>query len=351
MNILKKVALIIVVLLLSAGYTLAQDERIVFPNGSITIKQAFDAIQSQSMYLIAIEQPDFDATKKIRFTRGQHSIQDAMTKLTEELNKSYSIQGRYIIITDRAAASIQLETSSSSPLYQFPSTAFLNADSLERKLREPRINFPVNAPPEPEFNNFGYYTDRQHAGIVSGTPAYKSSLPLIAVRINLLYGALALAPNLGGEIRMFPKSSMLVSGSYNGWNRDGLQDNNKKITHWIAEAEYRYWLCEVFNGHFIGAHGFYGRFNISGVSIPLLLESGSENYRYDGTAFGGGISYGFQVLLGKRWNLELNAGLGAAITTYDKSECFRCGDIIEKDVKKTIFAPTKLGVTLVYIIK
>ena len=206
-------------------------------------------------------------------------------------------------------------------------------------------------PPEPKFNEAGYFAERQSRERIAPMPAYSEHMPVVALRANLLYGAVGQAPNLGVELGFARKSSILVSGSYNGWNRDGLKNDNKKMTHWIAEAEYRFWSCEMFNGHFFGVHGFYARYNVSGLKLPLLLESGSEKYRYDGAAFGGGISYGYQLILGKSWNLEFNVGVGAGVATYDKAECFRCGDVFEKNAKKTFVAPTKLGISLVYIIK
>jgi len=214
-----------------------------------------------------------------------------------------------------------------------------------------RIEFPTKNLPEPELNIVAYYNERQNIEIISLLPAYSVNLPQIAIRTNLLYGAAALAPNLGFEFGLGRKTSLLVSGSYNGWNRDGLKNNNKKLTHWIAESEFRFFPCEVFNGHFFGLHGFFARYNVSGVKIPILLESGSENYRYDGTALGGGISYGYQLMLDKRWNLEFNAGIGVAIANYDKAKCYRCGDILENDIKQVFVAPTKLGISLVYIVK
>ena len=214
-----------------------------------------------------------------------------------------------------------------------------------------RIEFPAKNPPEPKFNDVAYYNERQNTERISQIPAYSENLPTLALRTNLLYGAGTQTPNLGVEFGLGKKSSVLVSGSYNGWNRNGLKNNNKKLTHWIAESEYRVWLCETFNGHFFGIHGFYARYNLSGVKIPILLENGSENYRYDGVAFGGGLSYGYQLMLGKKWNLEFNAGIGAGMATYDKAKCHRCGDILENNVKQVFVAPTKLGVSLVYIIK
>ena len=54
--------------------------------------------------------------------------------------------------------------------------------------------------------------------------------------------------NLGAEVRLAPKWTLDLSGNYNAWSFK----NDKKWKHWMAQPEARYWLCEAFNGHFLG---------------------------------------------------------------------------------------------------
>ena len=77
---------------------------------------------------------------------------------------------------------------------------------------------------------------------------------------------------------------------------------------------------------------------------------GMDKYRYEGSLYGGGISYGYQWVLGKRLNLEATIGLGYARIEYDKYEYQAGGDFIKKDTRN-YFGPTKAGLTLVYIIR
>lgn len=173
----------------------------------------------------------------------------------------------------------------------------------------------------------------------------------LAVKMNFLYGAAAQAPNLALEIGVGDRSTISVGGGFNAWKLEGEVTDNKKKAHWIVQPEYRYWFCERFNGHFIGGHAFYGMYNFSEQKIPMLLESGSKKNRYEGNAYGIGVSYGYQIILGKRFNLELTAGFGVARMKYDKYGCTMCADQVEKDVNRTYVGPTKLGVTLVWLIK
>lgn len=136
-------------------------------------------------------------------------------------------------------------------------------------------------------------------------------------------------------------------GGYNPWTLN--KDDNKKVKHWMVMPEFRYWLCERFNGHFFGIHTGFAEYNISGVRIPFQNKS-TQEHRYEGWATGIGISYGYTWILGKRWNLEANIGAGYIYTKYDKYECKTCGRF-KGNQKKHYFGPTKAGISLIYIIK
>lgn len=171
-----------------------------------------------------------------------------------------------------------------------------------------------------------------------------------ALKTNLLYGAYTYTPNLGLELGLGTRSTLELTGGYNPWNLDGSDGNNKKAVHWLAQVEYRYWFCRKFNGHFIGVHGLGSQYNISQHELPLLFGKGSKDYRYEGWAAGGGVSYGYQWILGNRWGLEVTAGVGYARLRYDKYECKRCGTKLGSEYRN-YWGPTKVGVSLIFIIK
>ena len=113
------------------------------------------------------------------------------------------------------------------------------------------------------------------------------------------------------------------------------------------KPELRYWLCEKFNGHFLGLHGHYAKYNVGGMSF---LSDNMERHRYQGHLWGGGISYGYQWLLGNRWSMEAVLGVGYARLDHSKYPCATCGTI-QKSEKKNYFGPTKAAVSIIYIIK
>lgn len=173
---------------------------------------------------------------------------------------------------------------------------------------------------------------------------------VVGIKTNLLYGATTFTPNLGAEVGLGRRITLELSGGYNPWNLNGTPDDNKKLVHWVGQAEFRYFLCERFNGHFFGVHGLYSMFNIGGHELPLLLGKGSKDYRYEGDAYGAGITYGYQFMLGRNWNLELSVGVGYMQLSYDQYDCPHCGDVKGRFTKSYV-GPTKAAVSLIYIIK
>ena len=68
------------------------------------------------------------------------------------------------------------------------------------------------------------------------------------------------------EFGLGEQTTLELTGGYNPWTLD--KEQNKKLKHWLVMPEFRYWLCERFNGHFFGIHTGYTFYNISGVRIP-----------------------------------------------------------------------------------
>ncbi len=173
----------------------------------------------------------------------------------------------------------------------------------------------------------------------------------IALKTNLLFGGLTLTPNLGAEVKLDHQSTLDFGAGYQAWNKDGQPGNNKKLVNLTGQVEYRYWLCEAFNGHFFGGHVVGSEYNISKHNLPLLFGQGSEQFRYEGWAAGVGFSYGYQFILSNRWSLELNVGVGYAYLNYDKYEHPRCGDLLEVGSTRHYFGPTKAGISIMFLIK
>ena len=190
------------------------------------------------------------------------------------------------------------------------------------------------------------FSDTPVAAFSAQTP------PAIGIKTNLIYwGSIVpqVTPNGGIEFGVSNKMTINFTGSYNPWNlnSDPDGDNNKKLVHFAIVPEIKYWLCERFNGSAVGVHGIYSKYNVAEYNIPLLFE---KEYRYEGTTFGGGVSYNYHYMAGKSFGIEFTFGVGFLMMQYDKYECPRCGAWDGK-YSKTYIGPTKIGINLIYLIK
>lgn len=169
----------------------------------------------------------------------------------------------------------------------------------------------------------------------------------VAVKSNLLYGAVGEAPNMGIETALSPRTTLLVWGGYNPFplGKNGRGSSNRKMKHWLAGTEFRYWLCERFNGQFLGTHLLGGKYNIGGTRL-----FGLDDRRVQGYAIGAGISYGYQWILSPRWNLEVSAGIGYMRLGYDKYTCALCGEKLATE-KKNYIGPTRAAISFIYLIR
>lgn len=170
----------------------------------------------------------------------------------------------------------------------------------------------------------------------------------IAVKSNLIHDAIATI-NAGVEIKVAPKWTVDVTGGFNAWKFA----DNKRWKHWVVQPEARYWFCDPFSGHFVGAHLLGGQYNIGGIDIPVNFLGTDfrklKDTRYQGWFGGLGVAYGYAWALSQHWNLEAEIGLGWTYTRYDRFRCAGCGKKIETNRPHNYVGPTKLAVNLVYV--
>jgi len=189
--------------------------------------------------------------------------------------------------------------------------------------------FSQEAPPEG-----GLYSRRD-----SSFSASKPKLTSVALKTNLI-SRLGLTPNGGVELACDSCFSLEISGSYNSLDLS----KERKWQHWMIQQEFRFWSKQSFSGDFFGIYGLTGKFNMSG--LPLR---GLKGNRVEGSAIGGGVSYGYSQRLSPQWSLEATLGLGYVHFVYDKYSSKSDED--PGSYEKKYFGPTKIGVSLVYIIR
>jgi hypothetical protein len=336
------------ILMLSAAHLSAQaPKQITLPRQSMTVSQLFREIERQTGYVVVVRSNKVDDGKTVALSGMSGSLDEILNHVFTDTNNSWQASGGYITIDAKEPAQPQPQlpiTIAEDELRQFAPEARRSTDSIViRKVEAGPFRF------EAGDKTFGA-PGRQIDGAIVSEPfstAERRQRSKFALKANLLYGLATLTPNLRTELGFGNHSTMELGAAYNGINLKGTPENNKKSVHGIALAEYRYWLCERFSGHFLGVHGFGGFYNVGGRNIPMLFK---KEFRYEGTAYGGGISYGYMLPLSTRWGVEFNVGVGVAQLRYDKYGCDKC-DELEGKYSKTYFGPTRAAVNLVFIIK
>ncbi|WP_455590456.1 DUF3575 domain-containing protein [Bacteroides sp.] len=162
----------------------------------------------------------------------------------------------------------------------------------------------------------------------------------VGIKTDLVSDAFQ-SPNLGAEFSLSNRFTLEASTRYNPFGQNSV---NKKM-HWFLRPEFRWWMKEAFDGHFFGLYASYGIYNVAGMKQPL----GPKDRRYEGDAYGVGLTYGYQWKLARRWRLETSLSAGYIRTSYDYYDCRICGERLGSDTKH-FFRPTRAAISIVYLI-
>ena len=170
----------------------------------------------------------------------------------------------------------------------------------------------------------------------------------VALKTNLLSDAF-LNPNLAAEVALAPRWTIDVSGQFNTWNLS----HDRKWKHWVVQPEIRYWFCDRFAGHFVGAHLLGGQYNVGGIDIPFSFLGTDfkklKDTRYQGWFGGLGVASGYAWAIAEHWNIEGEIGIGWTYTRFDRFRCSGCGKKIEENKPHNYFGVTKAAINLVYL--
>lgn len=192
----------------------------------------------------------------------------------------------------------------------------------------PKVEFPKHIPPIPVLEPINVKLPKDKK------PFY------LAIETNLLFDALAI-PNIGAEIGIY--KGLTVGGNYqNIWLRD------KAWTRWYRFEGFEAginWYINKENRPFKDHHiGIYGQM----VTWDFTIDG--RGYLAERWAYGGGISYGYVLPIGKRFNLDFEIGigyLGGNMHEYIPED----GHRVWQSYKPFHWiGPTKLGITLQWLI-
>jgi hypothetical protein len=184
----------------------------------------------------------------------------------------------------------------------------------------------------------------QHVGILLSlamlsTP-FLCQAQSIAIKNDALYDAL-LIPNLGMETKIGERTTLDIEGTYDPITFPG----RRKWKNWLVQPELRHWGCVPFFGMFVGINGMAGGFNVARVPVFNFDEK-----RIQGTFYGGGLTLGNHHIISPHWGLETKVNLDFVHISYSRYRCSKCG-YKEENVTTNYIGPTRVSVSLVYIIR
>lgn len=168
----------------------------------------------------------------------------------------------------------------------------------------------------------------------------KSSF-LLAIKNNIIYDA-ALVANLGVEIGFGKHFSVDIPVTFSPYTIS----SNYRMRTLSVQPDLRYYLKEGWRGHFFGIHGSFAYYN---VVTPFNTKTRYQDRDGKHPLYGGGISYGYSLPLGKdsRWGVEFTIGAGYAYLDYDCFYNVDNGAWFTKNTKH-YFGIDKAGITIYY---
>ncbi|MDP4201134.1 MAG: DUF3575 domain-containing protein [Bacteroidota bacterium] len=113
--------------------------------------------------------------------------------------------------------------------------------------------------------------------------------------------------------------------------------DNKRLQNFTLLPGVRYWLLESYVNTFAGVNAIGSKYHLT-----------FGNNRYEGQAYGMGLSVGHAWLLSPRWNLEIEGGFGYVWTDYVRYECEECGRK-RGELTRWMLVPNKVGFSIVYL--
>lgn len=147
--------------------------------------------------------------------------------------------------------------------------------------------------------------------------------------------------NLEAGVSLHQHFSVHAGAKYNPWSFKtrnlGLALYNKQTT---AYAGFRYWPWYVLSGWWVGAQAQYTDFEETGVWRHALDT---------GKALGGGVSFGYTLMLHENLNLEFGAGVWAGRrfehTLYCCPDCMK----VRESGPGNFVALNDISISLMYV--
>lgn len=165
--------------------------------------------------------------------------------------------------------------------------------------------------------------------------ALPGSAQRVAVKTNLLEWA-TITPNLGVEARLSRRLTLDVSMTANAIP---LKIHDYRLNNVLFQPALRYWFNRPMARHFVSLDFVGGMYNLQ-----------LDTRRYKGDVIGGGIGYGYALVLNRHWNVEFEAAVGIArLHGFDWRTSNKMPSV--PNMSKWALVPIRLGVNFAYVFK
>jgi len=170
-----------------------------------------------------------------------------------------------------------------------------------------------------------------------------------AIKTNLLHDA-TLSPNVAVEYAFAPQWSAEASLSVNSWRSWG----GSRLQHLLLQPEVKYWFCEKYNGFFVSGLVMGGMATLGNFWDFSQLNPKSPDLRNfllkDALALSVGVGGGYDFILNRHWNLEVEGAIGYMYARGDEyDDSVTPADLLLKGSEFDYIGPVKLAVSIVYL--
>ncbi len=164
----------------------------------------------------------------------------------------------------------------------------------------------------------------------------------VSVATNLLDWADLATINAEVSVAVGRHVSLEAEGQYNNW-RFGSVEKGNPFQDCVrgGAAGARWWPWNVFSGWWLGVNARCEEYNRGGLFGRMRTE--------EGLAFGGGLSFGYSLMLSRHWNLDFGLGGWCGSSKYTVYACPRCGIITDSGNRFFVLPSADTQISIVYI--
>lgn len=146
MNRNKSIRVAILCLSLAMAGSLPIDaQKVTFHEGSISLKQAFEKLESSSAYKIAYNDSQLDVSRKVSMDQKDMEVLQVLSQLLKNTGYTYKINGNYVIIVPEEVKTVKGKKQVSGVIVDTNGDPVIGANVVEKGTTNGTITDPVKS--------------------------------------------------------------------------------------------------------------------------------------------------------------------------------------------------------------